>query len=223
MLKVIFYLKSAKVGKNGESPIFARISYKNKTISISTAKTISKERWVFTNNLRNVLKLEKEKIIKNSIDLFQFHTEKKFLELYKIDPDVSLELLKAELAGKTKIKIRQITVKEIMQKHNIFFCRKVAAGERAKASFQKYERCAELMSEFIKKHYGVDDLPVSDISSAFVFSLEEYLKYESSFKGQIGIKNNSVVKYMRMYKTAFNYCIRMDLIVKNPFDVMMEN
>ena len=110
--------------------------------------------------------------------------QKKFLELYKIDPDVSLE-----------------------------------AGERAKASFQKYERCAELIGEFIKKHYVVDDLTACDISSAFVFSLEEYLKYESSFKRQIGIKNNSVVKYMRMYKTAFNYCIRVDLIVKSPFDV----
>ncbi|WP_404827628.1 hypothetical protein [Flavobacterium shii] len=64
MLKVIFYLKYTKVGKNGESPIFARISYKNKTISMSTRKFISKERWIFTGNLRNVLKLEKEKVIK---------------------------------------------------------------------------------------------------------------------------------------------------------------
>lgn len=218
MLKVIFYLKSAKVGKNGESPIFARISYKTKTISISTAKTISKERWVFTNNLRNVLKLEKEKVIKSSLDLFQLHAEKKFLELYKIDPDVSLELLKAELAGKTKIKTREATIMELMEKHNKFFERKVEAGERSKASFQKYLRSCELLRNFIHKQYGLDDMPVSDISNGFVFTLEEYLKYESSFKGQIGIKNNSVVKYMRMFKTACNYCIRMDLIVKNPFD-----
>ncbi|MFH6951056.1 phage integrase SAM-like domain-containing protein [Flavobacterium sp. FlaQc-51] len=61
-------------------------------------------------------------------------------------------------------------------------------------------------------------MPVSDISNGFVFTLEEYLKYESSFKGQVGIKNNSVVKYMRMFKIACNHCIRMDLILKNPFD-----
>ncbi|KIQ20142.1 hypothetical protein RT99_13715 [Flavobacterium sp. MEB061] len=63
--------------------IFARISYKTKTISIS------KQRWVFTHNLRNVLKLEKEKVIKSSLDLFPLHAEKKFLELYKIDPNLS--------------------------------------------------------------------------------------------------------------------------------------
>ncbi|WP_394707745.1 hypothetical protein [uncultured Flavobacterium sp.] len=60
MLKVIFYQKSDKVDKNGESSIFARLSYKTKKISISTGKSISKERWGFTNNLRNVLKLEKK-------------------------------------------------------------------------------------------------------------------------------------------------------------------
>lgn len=218
MLKVIFYLKYAKVGKNGESPIFARISCRNKTISMSTGKSITKERWVFTGNLRNVLKLEKEKIIKSSLDAFQLHAEKKFVELFKMDPDVSLELLKAELSGKTKIKTREITILQIMQRHNTFFERKVEAGERSKASYQKYLRSTELLKSFIKKQYRLDDMPIDDISGGFVFSLEEYLKYESSFKGQIGIKNNSVVKYMRMYKTACNYSIRMDLIVKNPFD-----
>lgn len=218
MLKVIFYQKSDKVDKNGESPIFVRLSYKTKRISISTGKSISKERWIFTNNLRNVLKLEKEKVIKNSLDLLQLQTEKKFLELYRIDPDVSLELLKAELSGKRKIKTREITILEVMKKHNNFFERKVDAGERSKASFQKYLRSCDLLRNFIKKQYGFDDIPATDVSNAFVFNLEEYLKYESSFKGQVGIKNNSVVKYMKMFKTACNYCIRMDLIVKNPFD-----
>ncbi|MCV9926323.1 site-specific integrase [Flavobacterium sp. LS1R49] len=219
MLKVIFYLKYAKVGKNGESPIFARISCKNKTISMSTGKFISKERWVFTGNLRNVLKLEKEKVIKNFIDLFQLHAEKKFVELFKMDPEVSLELLKAELAGKTKIKTRHITILEILEKHNKFFARKVEAGERSKASFQKYERSYDLLRNFIKKHYGIDDMPADDISSGFVFTLEEYLKYESSFKGKVGIKNNSIVKYMRMYKTACKYNVRMGVIDKDPFSV----
>lgn len=218
MLKVIFYLKTGKVAKNGESPIYARLTSPRHEITMSTGKSITKERWVFTGNLRNVLKLEKEKIIKNSLDLFQLHAEKKFVELFKMDPDVSLEVLKAELSGKRKIKTIEITILEIMQKHNTFFQRKVEAGERSKASFQKYLRSCELLKSFIKKQYDLDDMPAADISNGFVFNLEEYLKYDSSFKGQIGIKNNSVVKYMRMYKTACNYCIRMDLIVKNPFD-----
>lgn len=218
MLKVIFYLKSEKTDKNGECSIFARITYKTNRVSLSTGKTISKERWIYTNNLRNLLRLEKEKILKNYLELYRLNVEKKFNHLFNIDPEVSLEMLKAELTGKSKIQTSKTTINEVMQRHNKFFKRKVDAGERSAASLQKYKRSGELLTAFMKKHYTVEDMPVSEISNSFVYNLEEYLKYESSFKGQVGIKNNSVVKYMKMYKTACNYCIRMDLFVRNPFD-----
>lgn len=78
MLKVIFYLKSEKADKNGECSIFARITYKTNRISLSTGKTISKERWVYTNNLRNLLRLEREKVLKNYLELYRLNVEKKF-------------------------------------------------------------------------------------------------------------------------------------------------
>ena len=218
MLKVIFYLKSEKADKNGECSIFARITYKTNRVSLSTGKTISKERWIYTNNLRNLLRLEKEKVLKNYLELYRLNVEKKFNHLFNIDPEVSLEMLKAELTGKSKIQTSKTTINEVVQRHNKFFKRKVDAGERSAASLQKYKRSGELLTAFMKKHYTVEDMPVSEISNSFVYNLEEYLKYESSFKGQVGIKNNSVVKYMKMYKTACNYCIRMDLFVRNPFD-----
>jgi len=218
MLKVIFYLKSEKADKNGECSIFARITYKTNRVSLSTGKTISKERWVYTSNLRNLLRLEKEKVLKNYLELYRLNVEKKFNQLFNADPEVSLEMLKAELTGKSKIQTSKTTIIEVMHRHNKFFKRKVDAGERSAASLQKYKRSGELLTAFMKKHYNIEDIPVSEISNSFVYNLEEYLKYESSFKGQVGIKNNSVVKYMKMYKTACNYCIRMDLFVRNPFD-----
>lgn len=218
MLKVIFYLKSEKADKNGECSIFARITYKTNRVSLSTGKTISKERWIYTNNLRNLLRLEKEKVLKNYLELYRLNVEKKFNHLFNIDPEVSLEMLKAELTGKSKIQTSKTTINEVMQRHKKFFKRKVDAGERSAASLQKYKRSGELLTAFMKKHYTVEDMPVSEISNSFVYNFEEYLKYESSFKGQVGIKNNSVVKYMKIYKTACNYCVRMDLFVRNPFD-----
>lgn len=219
MLKVIFYLKAGKVNKKGESPIFARISLNEKSTTIATGKSISKERWQFTKNLRNVLKLEKEKVLKNSLDLVQLNIEKKFNELVRETSEVSLILLKNKLNGKTKIPTQGASILEIMETHNKYFKRKVAADERSKASLQKYERSKELLKSFIKKQYGCDDLPSDEITSPFIYNLESFLKYESAFKRKIGIKNNSMVKYMRMYKTSFNYSIKMGLIDKNPFNL----
>ncbi|MGE6353994.1 site-specific integrase [Flavobacterium sp. NPDC079362] len=220
MLKVIFYQKSDRVNKNGESPIYARLSYNDKQISMSTGQAISKERWACTNNLRNPLKIEKEIVIKNLLDLFQLNAAKKFTELFRIDPEVNLQLLKAELTGKVKIDQPEgPTIIEIMDTYTLFFTKRVNSGERAPASLQKYKRAKDLLLSFINSNYKKEDLPASEISSSFVFKLEQFLKYESSFKDQTGIKNNSVVKYMKMYKTACNYAIKMDLIIKNPFNV----
>jgi len=220
MLKVIFYQKSDRVNKNGESPIYARLSYNDKQISMSTGQAISKERWASTNNLRNPLKIEKEIVIKNLLDLFQLNAAKKFTELFRIDPEVNLQLLKAELTGKVKIDQPEgPTIIEIMDTYTLFFTKRVNSGERAPASLQKYKRAKDLLLSFINSNYKKEDLPASEISSSFVFKLEQFLKYESSFKEQTGIKNNSVVKYMKMYKTAYNYAIKMDLIIKNPFNI----
>lgn len=220
MLKTIFLLKSERVNRDGESSIILRLSYKNKRITIASGKFISKERWIQTNHLKNTLKAEKEKVIKSSLDLMQLNAEKKFTELFRIDPDVDLELLKAELTGKVKIGQPQgPSIIEIMETYNIFFTKRVNSGERAAASLQKYKRAKDLLLDFITSTYKKEDMPASEISSSFVFKLEQFLKYESSFKDQKGIKNNSVVKYMKMYKTACNYAIKMDLILKNPFNV----
>ncbi|MFH6943450.1 phage integrase SAM-like domain-containing protein [Flavobacterium sp. FlaQc-50] len=219
MLKVIFYLKAGKFNKSGESPIYARISYKKQSITMAAGKSILKERWQFTDNLRSVLKLEKEKVIKNALDLFLLGMEKKFNELLKIDQDFSLQLLKDEFKGETAVKEDCVSLIEIMKRHNEFFKRKVDAGERSKASYQKYERAKDLLITFMTKQYGIQDISLPEVNSAYVYSLEAFLKYDSSFKGKTGIQNNSVVKYMRMYKTACKYSIRMGIIDKDPFNV----
>ncbi|MDQ6469023.1 phage integrase SAM-like domain-containing protein [Flavobacterium sp. LHD-80] len=219
MLKVIFYLKAGKFNKSGESPIYARISYKKQSITMAVGKSILKERWQFTDNLRSVLKLEKEKVIKNTLDLFLLGMEKKFNELFKIDQDFSLQLLKDEFKGETVVKEDYVSIIEIMNRHNEFFKRKVDAGERSKASFQKYERAKDLLITFMTKQYGIQDISLLEVTSAYVYNLELFLKYDSRFKGKTGIQNNSVVKYMRMYKTACKYSVRMGVIDKDPFSV----
>lgn len=219
MVKVIFYIKAQKANKKGEAPIFARVSYKTRETAISTGKSITLQRWEQTAKLRNVLKIEKEKVIRQALDNFQLAVEKKFNELYKIDTEVSLTLLKKELSGKSKTKRDSISIMEVMSKHNEYFKKKVDAGDRSPASLQKYERAKELLKIFMEKQYRLSDMDASEINGAFVHNLEEFLTYDSTYKGRRGIKNNSVVKYIKSYKTACTHCFKLDLLEKNPFNV----
>lgn len=219
MLKVYFYLKSGKFNWKGESPIFVRISYNQESTTMTTGKSISKERWEFTNKLRNLLKLEKEKTIRNSLDIFQLNIEKKINEMEAVHPDVLLAKLKDELNGKIQVKSETMTILEILDMYIEYFRKKVDGKERSMASLQKYERSKELLLMFINKQYGQTDMECILIHSAFIYNLESFLKYDTNFKGKIGIKNNSVVKYMRMYKTASNYGVKMGVLIKNPYSI----
>ncbi|UPT71027.1 MAG: site-specific integrase [Flavobacterium sp. JAD_PAG50586_2] len=216
MLKIFFYLKTDKVKSNGEAPIYAKVTLGNQSITISTTKYISTERWMFTNKLRNLLKLEQEKVLKKSLDLFALNMNKKFNEIYEIDPEINLSILKEEISGKAKHR-KSISILDIFDKHNVDFARKVSNNERAAASLQKYKRSADLMKKFIKKNYGRENFDYDEINGAFIHNLESYLKYESEFKGVVGIKNNSVVKYFTNFKTMCNFGIKINLIEKNPF------
>ena len=218
MLKIIFFIKSGKTNLNGESPIFARLTLGKEITTMSTGKTITAERWIATQRLRAILKLEKEKVLKKSLELFQLNIEKKYNSLLNVTEDVSIAMLKDEVTEVPK-NAKKVQLLDIFEKHNAEFVKRVNSGDRSAASLQKYRRSAELLKNFIRKTYGVSNIDIDKINSAFIYNLETYLKFESEFKGVVGIKNNSVVKYFKNFKTICNYGIKMELIDKNPFNI----
>jgi site-specific recombinase XerD len=216
MIKVIFFIKKTKVKLSGECPIYARVILDNKNVSISTGKNISIERWDASNRLRNAVKTEKEKVLKQSLDLFLLKVERTYNDLIRMDDGVSLEELKNIITGNKKSDV--VYLLTIFDKHNEDFRKRVNADERSAASLQKYMRSKDLIKAFLKKKYNLSDIDVKKVNGAFIYNLESYLKYESEYKGVVGIKNNSVVKYFKNFKTVCNYGIKLELLDKNPFN-----
>ncbi|NOY47570.1 MAG: site-specific integrase [Chlorobi bacterium] len=218
MLKIIYFIKSEKANSNNECPIYAKISYQGKSITMSSGKYVTKDRWHFTRNLRGSLKIQKEKVIKASLDSLAMLFETKFNLLLKNNSTINLNEIKSDILGKNKIKTKsKIGIIEVFEIHNLDFEKKVKHGERSPASLQKYDRAKDLIKLFLLKKYKIDNIAVEKITGAFIHNLESFLKYESEYKGRVGIKNNSVVKYFKTFKTVCNFGIKLDLIVKNPF------
>jgi len=218
MLKIIYFIKSEKANLNGECPIYAKITYRGRSITMTSGKYITKERWDFTSHLRGSLRVQKEKAIKASLDSLAMLFETKFNLLLKNNSTINLNDIKRDILGKTKVKAKSKTgIIEIFNLHNKDFERKVEYGERSSASLQKYNRAKDLIRIFLQEKYKIDNIKVESITGAFIYNLESFLKYESEYKGKIGIGNNSVVKYFKTFKTVCNYGIKLDLIEKNPF------
>lgn len=216
MLKINFFIKSGKTNLNGLTPIFVKIILNNDYTTMASGKSISTERWIATNKLRNTLKVSVEKVLKQYLDLLESRIQNIYLHEIRLKPEFNLEMLKDILKGNQKD--NAIYLLKIFDKHNEDFKRKVITKERSAASLQKYMRSRDLIEAFLKKEFGVNDIVVAKVNSSFIYNLESYLKYDSEYKGKIGIKNNSVVKYFKNFKTVCNYGIKLDLIEKNPFN-----
>lgn len=221
MIRTYFYLKTDKQNSNGESAIYAKIKLQGKTSTLSTGKYINKDRWEATNKLRNTLRITSEKNSKTTLDLIETKIETIYLELVKLDSKVTLDDIKNQLKGK-QAKPYEMNVLELFQKHNDYFKRRYEAGERTKASLQKYNRAKDLLSNFLYEKYRKKHFCITEIDNTFIYELEHYLKYESTFKSVVGINHNSVVKYFQCFKTICRFGVRRNLINKNPFLVYDE-
>ena len=217
MVKTIVYIKKDKAKQNGDCPLYLKVTYNRKSITLATGKYISEERWKQTDNLRRVLRQDKEKVLKEYLDLMELKIEKIANKIERHEEELSIEEFKLKILGK-EIEEAKPGILDIIQIHNTHFSKLVNIGERSKASLQKYERVKALVRLFNLKTFGTENVLLDKINNAYIFNLESYLKFESEYKGKLGIKNNSLVKYFKNLKTICNYAIKMEFIDKNPFN-----
>jgi hypothetical protein len=76
MVKTMFYIKKDKAKTNGDCPIYIKVIFNRKSITISTGKYITEQRWTQTDNLRKLLRQDKEKVLKEYLDLYVLKIEK---------------------------------------------------------------------------------------------------------------------------------------------------
>ena len=213
----MIYIKKDKVKSNGSCPIYIKVIFNRKSFTISTGKSISEDRWKETDNLRRLLRQDKERVLKEYLELYVLKIEKINNQIDRFQEDITVEEFKLKVLGKEAEDLKP-NLLAVIEEHNLHFAKLVAIGERSRASLQKYARVKELIRLFNLKTFGHENIQIEKINSAYIYNLESYLKFESEFKGKLGIKNNSVVKYFKNLKTICNYAIKMELIDKNPFN-----
>lgn len=219
-LKVSFYLKGDKKNQNGETAIYAKIYLGNLYSTFSTSKYILQERWSKTNNLRNIVRVDNEINLKNYLKSLVDGIENKYNELLRNNPDnteiTPLYLKNYCFNEKTEHKI---TLLEIIDKHNEYFKKQVAKGDRAKGSLEKYERMANVIKDFLQSKHRVKDIQFDKVHRQFVYSLDEFLRFERIHGKNKGLGNNTTVKYLRNISSMINHAITIGLVTDNPFSI----
>jgi integrase len=216
MIKIVYFLRHAKKKVNGEIPIYVKVELKTGNFTLSTGKTVQNQVWEQTHHLRVQVRNAKDKVTKEALEILSNKIQITFSKLEREQLKVTPEELKAVLQGKSLQTTS--TILKIIEFHNAYFEKLVKINERAPASLQKYKRVGDIVRDFNKKYYGKADYEVEKIGTAYLYNLENYMKFEAEYNGIKGIKNNSIVKYFKNLKTICNHAIRFELIQKNPIN-----
>ncbi|WP_396196164.1 tyrosine-type recombinase/integrase [Flavobacterium sp.] len=216
MIKIVYFLRHAKKKVNGEIPIYVKVELETGSFTLSTGKTVQNEVWEQTHHLRVQVRNAKDKVTKEALEILSHKIQINFAKLEREQLKVTPEQLKAILQGKSLQTAS--TILKIIDFHNEYFEKLVKINERAPASLQKYKRVGDIVRDFNKKYYGKADYEVEKIGTAYLYNLENFMKFEAVYNGIKGIKNNSIVKYFKNLKTICNHAIRFELIQKNPIN-----
>ncbi len=220
-LKVSFFLKGDKT-KNGLTAIYGKIKLGTTSCTFSTGKYIVPDRWEKTNYLKNANRIDAEASLKEYIYSIPLQLEKAYTQIIKhsdgID-NITATDLKNKCFDFQDKKEHQTTLLEVLNNHNKFFKMKVAKGERAAGSEEKYIRMEGVMKNFLKEEYHLKDIQLDKISREFVFGLDAYLRFKKKNGEKKGLGNNTTVKYIRNISAMVNHSVRRGFIKENPFRV----
>ncbi len=203
---VLFYVKKTKPLRNGDVPLFARITVNGERVEFSLERGIPLELWDSKKNrARGHAKVSRELnefLISVSA---QFYNHNK--ELRENGRTVTAGILRDHFLG---IDEKVETLKALYEQHNERML-ELVGKEYAPLTMQRYETGLKRTCEFMRKEYGTDELLLRDIDHRFINSFEHYLKVTAN------CQHNSAMKHVKALKKIMGIAIAEGFVKANPF------
>lgn len=208
-LSTLFYLKRAQVKKNGEVPVYARITANGTKVDFTTKMSIAENLW-------SQPKERAKGSSKKAVDLNNY-IEDVESGIFKLMQEMAQEgsvVTARELYNRyfnigPHKKVERMII-ATFQEHNQE-CRDLLGRDYELGTIKKYETVTRLLQAFIAKKYEAEDLPLSSLDADFVHYFELYLKIDRNQQ------QNTVARYMKAVKKIVNRALLNEWITKNPF------
>lgn len=203
---ILLFIKRKKLLKNGEAPIYLRITVKGEKVEISTNQSVDPEQW---DPIRRRFKssapdaTDRNNYLRNLELKVQEHKR----DLVDKGFEPTARALKNAYLG---IGQENRGVLEIFDEHNRK-CEELSGKDFAPGTVQRYKTCRKLIGHFIRHKYHSADLPVKSIDHRFVKELEHF------FKTVRGCNHNTTVKYIVNFKKIIRMALAYGWITSDPF------
>ncbi len=203
---VLFFIKRAKLLKNGEAPICMRITINKQVVEIMIKRSVPATQWnqqkerSKANNptareLNHYLDTVKAKIL-------QIHRE------MEIDGNViNAKTIKDRFLGKDDT---SKTIVEAYSEHNEK-CKALIGIDFTQSTVEKFYTSLSHLKEFMRHKYGRDDFHLREIDGAYIREFEFYLKTIR------GCQHNSALKHLKNLKKVIRIALANEWIKRDPF------
>ena len=204
-ITVHIYAKTSKANKNGQLPIYFRLTVNGERFEFSTKKFIEKSKW---SSEQSKMKgnSEEARSLNNYLDLIKSKVFDIQMELLHRNEVLSIENFKSRLTGTHE---RERMIIPIYQSHNDKIKDLIGNGY-AYGTLERFKISLKHLQEFILWKYNVSDISINKIDYAFVTEFEFYLRSVKK------CNNNTAVKYVRNFRKIIKICLDNDWLDKDP-------
>ena len=204
LLNAKFIIRKNRI-VSGMVPIQMQITIEGERVFISTGQKIELELWDLK-SCRAIGKSNKVRVLNEYLDKMSVDVVKAFNELKSLNDDISAEMLRDKLTGKS-IDRRKYLI-ECCQIYNSSF-EKLVGIEIGKITFGRYATFAARISNFISSKMKQKDIMLHEIKYSFGIEYEHYLKTE------LKLHQNTLVKYIQYLNRVLDYCVKYEWLDKN--------
>lgn len=203
-----FHLKKSKFDRNGEIPIYLRLTVDGETCEISAKRKCSSTKWNVSAGRVSGWS-ENAKSINSYLELLQRMIYDKRKELIDKSLPVTAENIKTLVMGQ-EIKQHKYMLLEVFKHHNDQI-KALVGREYAAGTLERYETAYKLAQLFIESRYLIDDIDITKLDYEFVTEFEFWLKSERN------CNHNTAIKYISNFRKIVNRCIRNGWLLRDPF------
>ena len=203
---VIFYLKKAKVRKDGTSPIMGKITVDRTQSQLSCKISIEAGLWG-AKGRRAIGKSVVSREVNRTLDKIRAGITRHYHSIMDGDNFVTAEKVRNAFQG---IDSHSHTLMKLYEDLLDDYSRKVSCGMKSKATEQKYKAVYGHLCRFLQVRYHVSDISLREVPSSFMEDFEAYLHDRELWQNTVWL--NSFPPRMLMHKAQ-----EEDWISRYPF------
>ncbi|MBL4560585.1 MAG: phage integrase SAM-like domain-containing protein [Labilibaculum sp.] len=180
---ILFFARKTTQLKNGESPIFVRITIDGQRLDISLKRSIDSILWD-----ANKGKCKGNSLRTKENNRYIHYMEEKLLKIIN-DLEIQEELCCKNVKASLNQENEDLSIISIFQRHNER-CEKRIGIDMAEGTLERYRTCLKHSQTFIRQQYDSKDLPLNKINHQFITDFEHYFRTERKCSTNTTFKYN---------------------------------